>query len=250
MFELDEISYLLTVDTDYSLQEIEAELAKKSFTLGYFSPPRNEVILEQVLSEKLPNLHGLYYGELPELCVALALETPRSEVIQTHPAPRKATGPDWKNLILGSQKRLGVIYQATLKVFLKPEHTFYSFVKVPDLEASRLLEQKLRYRELIPLSYGRFESKDLPKKLAWDGSSYFLVCEWAASQGILEALRAELEKILSPEYSYRLFDIETEKREIYKLLRQALPLPWGPQDAKTENPQLEQCAEELLNILC
>jgi len=250
MFELDEISYVLTVDTDYFLSEIEAELKKKSLTLGYFHPPKNEIILEEVLSQKLPNLHGLYYGELPELCVALRLETPTGEVIQTHPAPRKATGPDWKNLILGSRKRFGIIYQVSLKVFSRPEESFYSVVKIPDFKSCIALEQKLKARELMPLSYGRFQNGSLPKKFAWESSSYFLVCEWVGNKAFLEALRAELEKILSPEYSYRLFDLEGDKKDLYPLLRETLSLPWAKEETAVSNPALEQCTEEFLNLLC
>ncbi len=99
MFEIDHLSQLVTLNSSYRLSKIEKELALEGFTLGFFAPPKNDFTLQEVLENRMGNLYGLLYGEWPDLCVGLKLESKKKEHIETQIAPRKATGPSWKNLI-------------------------------------------------------------------------------------------------------------------------------------------------------
>ena len=74
MFQIDEISHLVTVDADMKISSLEEKLNLQGFTLGYFHPPKNDFLVEEVLSRKLPNLYSLLYGELKDLVVAIGLQ--------------------------------------------------------------------------------------------------------------------------------------------------------------------------------
>ncbi len=226
MIEIDEISHLVTLETEYSLKEIEAQLAERAFTLSYFVPPANELKLEEALSKKAKNLY--LTGEWDDLCVSLQIHSKDQKNLKTFLTPRQAAGPDWKNFILGSGVSLGFIYKATLKVFHKPTHFIYLSVALPHDVASHVLEQELSLLELKPLVFARCGSMQLPKVLKLGKASHILLACWAGSRDYIDAHKRAIEACLEDRYSWKWIEGKSSQIQANKLLHERYPLsPWG-----------------------
>lgn len=227
MFEIDQISQCVAVDTDYTLHKIEEELESRGFTLGYYVPPKNEIRLDEALSQRLKNLYGTFYGELSDLCIDLQLHTPKKN-LGTFLAPRQAAGPDWKNFILGSEQALGLIYRATLKIFPQTQKSLILAVGLAHDIASHQLEQEMIRQELSPLLFGRFALPKLPKGLRVGNSSMILLTVWSGSKAWVDACKRELEERLEERYSYKWIEGEVLMKNAQKILHEKYPLtPWG-----------------------
>jgi len=250
MFEIDEISHLLKVDTDLTIAEIEKRLNPLGFTLGYFSPPNNEILLEEALSHHRVNAYGLLYGSLSELCVALQWETHHEEVMSTKIVPRKATGPDWKGMILGTGRKLGLIYQAVLKIFPHPLHLAHTLISLSTLEDSFPLEREMTRKELIPRSFARYSKAEGGRKLPLKGD-FFLLLEWAGSADRVRSLRHEAETILRrKKQPFQTLEDPQHLRMASKLLKLTLPQrPWGGGVALKEDPEAKNLEKEILEVL-
>ncbi len=228
MFTIDSFSQTLTLDTDYVLAEIEQELAKLGYTCGYFSSPNNAVTLKQALSENLPNLYALKYGELSELCVAIEWESKSGNFLCTEKIPRQATGANWKNILLGGQDSFGLIYQATLKVFLKESEKLIFLVALPSLEDCYRLEQELKRHEMLPLIFGRFNYKDLKEVYGSVRGDCFLILEWEGNEKFLTKLRGEWNHRVAAHTNYQVIErLDTQKLFSKLLRRSPVTLPWG-----------------------
>jgi FAD/FMN-containing dehydrogenase len=218
MFHIDDISHLVTVDADWKIAKIERELDLRGFTLGYFSPPRNDLLLEEALRGRAPNLYAALYGDLAEICVAVEFEGRGGLPVRTKVVPRQATGPNWKNFLLGTGRRLGLIYRATLRIHPKPRAIAFSRVGFASPEDSYALERAMERIELKPRAFGRFP-----------GSEIILILEWAAgSDGEIRAIRSAFQDLLGSRPSEWMESDSPDSSVLSRSLRRLIPsVPWG-----------------------
>lgn len=121
--KIDEISLLVTVSPKVSLKLLKQELHRRGYTLGYEPiSARPALTLQEALEKRILNHHALRYGEIDAICVSLKAQLRLTKkIITTRNVPRSATGPDFKKILIGSNKRYGKIAEATLRIHPLPE---------------------------------------------------------------------------------------------------------------------------------
>jgi alkyldihydroxyacetonephosphate synthase len=117
---IDKTSLLLTCAVDRPLAELEKQLHREGFTLGYRPVTSGRLTLRQALEKRIPNRDVLLYGGLEDLCVSLQA-TRKGEALVTRNVPRAATGPDFKKILIGSGSRYARIDKAVLRIHPRPE---------------------------------------------------------------------------------------------------------------------------------
>ncbi len=113
--KIDFISLLITCSVDRSLKDLERDLNREGFTLGYRPADKNIRTLRQALEKRGHNLNFLRYGEIEDICTSLKIRR-KGKSIVTKNVPRAATGPDFKKIFMGSEQRYGKILEATLRI--------------------------------------------------------------------------------------------------------------------------------------
>ncbi|RLI32075.1 hypothetical protein DRO66_11860 [Candidatus Bathyarchaeota archaeon] len=74
------------------------------------------------------------YGKIDDMVVSLEAVLPLGEIIRSKTIPKSSTGPQIDRLLLGSEGTLGVITEATLKIWPKPEKRELESYAFPDLK--------------------------------------------------------------------------------------------------------------------
>jgi alkyldihydroxyacetonephosphate synthase len=122
---LDETSHLATFEAGVSGPEIEKRLNAHGYTLGHFPQSFELSTLGGWIVTRSSGQQSYHYGRIENLFAGGHLETPLGSLdLPTHPA--SAAGPDLKQVLLGSEGRLGVVTRATLRVRRIPEfEAFY-----------------------------------------------------------------------------------------------------------------------------
>jgi len=115
--DIDIVSGTVTVQTGISMAELQRELEERGFSMGFPARPWRQEPLGAVLSAALDSHWGPRYGAMEEQVVALGVVLPDGTVAHSRAAPRKAVGPDFDRLFLGSRGRFGIVFQATLRLF-------------------------------------------------------------------------------------------------------------------------------------
>lgn len=130
---LDETSHLATFGAGTLGPYVEAQLRTHGFTLGHYPQSFEQSSLGGWIAARSSGQQSLGYGRIESLFAGGTIETPSGQIIL--PAmPASAAGPDLRQLILGSEGRLGVITEATVRVRPIPEsETFYGLM-LPDWE--------------------------------------------------------------------------------------------------------------------
>ncbi len=122
---LDETSHLATFEAGISGPEIEKQLNQHGYTLGHFPQSFEFSTLGGWIATRSSGQQSYHYGRIEALFAGGHMETPTGSLeLPVHPA--SAAGPDLKQVVLGSEGRLGVLTRATLRVRLLPEfEAFY-----------------------------------------------------------------------------------------------------------------------------
>ncbi|MDP8225887.1 MAG: FAD-binding oxidoreductase [Candidatus Lernaella stagnicola] len=122
---------------------LERELNAKGYTLGHFPGSLGTSTLGGYLATRSAGMAATYYGGIERILISLQVVLPDGTVVQTRTTPRRATGPDFNHLFLGSEGTLGVITHTHLRIHALPDMYGYrglAFKKFEDgLKAVRLI---------------------------------------------------------------------------------------------------------------
>ncbi|MCB0033673.1 MAG: FAD-binding oxidoreductase, partial [Anaerolineales bacterium] len=111
----DSNSHLATFDAGVSGPNLEAQLRAKGFTLGHFPQSFEYSTLGGWIVTRSSGQQSRGYGRIEDLFAGGKLMAPAGDLIMP-PLPASAAGPDLRQLVLGSEGRLGIITEATVRI--------------------------------------------------------------------------------------------------------------------------------------
>ncbi len=133
LLDLDEKSLLATFGAGVAGPELEARLQEHGYTLGHFPQSFEYSTLGGWIASRSSGQQSLRYGRIEKLFAGGRMLSPSGK-IDLPPFPASAAGPDVRELVLGSEGRLGIITQATVRVTPRPEKESFHAVFFPDFE--------------------------------------------------------------------------------------------------------------------
>jgi alkyldihydroxyacetonephosphate synthase len=124
LLDLDEESRLARLQPGLRGPQAEALLAEHGYTIGHFPQSFEYATLGGFAAARSSGQGSAGYGRFDELVLALEVATPAG-TIKLGRAPRTATGPDLRQLFLGSEGALGIITSLSVQVRPAPERRWY-----------------------------------------------------------------------------------------------------------------------------
>ncbi|MGQ9599376.1 MAG: FAD-binding oxidoreductase [Anaerolineae bacterium] len=156
LFQFDETSRLATFGAGILGPDLEAQLRARGYTLGHFPQSFEFSTLGGWVATRSSGQQSLGYGRIEALFAGGHLETPRGELVLP-PFPASAAGPDLRQVILGSEGRLGILTRVTVRVSPLPEQEAFHAVFFPDFDRGREAARNLAQAGL-PLSMLRLSN--------------------------------------------------------------------------------------------
>jgi alkyldihydroxyacetonephosphate synthase len=117
---VDDVSRLATVQAGALGPDLERQLNAQGWTLGHFPDSFAHSTLGGWIATRSSGMQSDRYGDIGDLTRAVRVVTP-SGLLVTRPVPSTSTGPSVREMVLGSEGRLGVITEATLHVRRVPQ---------------------------------------------------------------------------------------------------------------------------------
>ncbi len=121
LFALDEVSHLATFGAGATGPVVEAALRAQGYTLGHFPQSFELSTLGGWIATRSSGQQSLWYGRPRDFFVGGRMIAPEGG-LDLPIIPASAAGPDWRHLVLGSEGRLGIITQATVRVRRLPKY--------------------------------------------------------------------------------------------------------------------------------
>jgi alkyldihydroxyacetonephosphate synthase len=153
---LDEHSRLATFEAGIPGPLLEESLAARSYTLGHFPQSFELSTLGGWIATRSSGQQSYYYGRIEELFAGGEVETAVG-TLTLPPLPASAAGPDLRQLVLGSEGRLGVITRATVRIHPTPKAEGFYAVFFPDWQAGLAAVRAIAQTDL-PLSMLRLSN--------------------------------------------------------------------------------------------
>jgi alkyldihydroxyacetonephosphate synthase len=142
MEELDTESLLATFGAGISGPDLEAQLRARGLTLGHFPQSFEYSTLGGWVATRSSGQQSLRYGRIEKLFAGGRLVSPTG-VLNLPAFPASAAGPVLREMVLGSEGRLGILTQAVVRVSLIPEEEEFHAVFFPDFQHGIEAEQQI-----------------------------------------------------------------------------------------------------------
>ncbi|MDH4142212.1 MAG: FAD-binding oxidoreductase [Chloroflexota bacterium] len=184
--EIDAASGLATFGAGTTGPAIEASLAGSGMTLGHYPQSFEYSTLGGWVATRSAGQESLGYGRIERLFAGGHVETPAGPM-DLPPFPASAAGPDLRELILGSEGRIGIITDAIVRAVRRPQRDQVRAYSVPDwpraVELARSLAQAglglsmvrvatpLETATTLALAVGDRNRRWLRRYLRWRGQS-------------------------------------------------------------------------------
>ncbi len=152
----DDKSQLATFGAGVSGPELEAQLRAMGFTLGHFPQSFELSTLGGWIATRSTGQQSLGYGRIEDLFTGGTVISPAG-VLELLPHPASAAGPDLRQLVLGSEGRMGIITKATVRTSLLPEREEFHAVFFPDFEQGQTAVRQM-VQARLPLSMLRLST--------------------------------------------------------------------------------------------
>jgi alkyldihydroxyacetonephosphate synthase len=141
---LDEHSRLATFGAGIAGPDLERVLGTHGYTLGHFPQSFELSTLGGWVVTRSSGQQSIRYGRIEQLFAGGRLESPAG-TLEMPPFPASAAGPDLRQLVLGSEGRLGILTEATVRLTPIPEKEAFHAIFFPGwaeaLTAARRLAQ-------------------------------------------------------------------------------------------------------------
>lgn len=133
-------------------QDLERELKNLGFTTGHEPDSYEFSSLGGWIATRASGMKKNIYGNIEDLAVHVKMATPKGTLQKNCQVPRMSCGPDFNNIILGSEGTLGVVTEVILKIRPLPQCKKYGSVVFPNFESGVQFMREVARQRCQPAS--------------------------------------------------------------------------------------------------
>jgi len=153
LLQLDRMSQIATFGAGTPGPLVESQLKPMGFTLGHFPQSWELSTVGGWVASRSSGQQSLRYGRIEQLFAGGSVETTEGTLdIPTIPA--SSAGPDVREMLLGSEGRMGIITEVKVRVTPLPEQEHFHVVFFPNWESATSAVREIVQKK-IPLSMMR-----------------------------------------------------------------------------------------------
>lgn len=150
LMDLDKESQIATFGAGTPGPLLESQLRAQGYTLGHFPQSFELSTVGGWVASRSSGQQSLRYGRIEQLFAGGRVETLKGTL--TLPTiPASSAGPDVREMILGSEGRLGIITEVKVRVTPLPQQERFHVAFFPSWDAARTAARQL-VQQRIPLS--------------------------------------------------------------------------------------------------
>ncbi len=189
------LSHIAVCQTGILGVHLEQELNRRGFSLGHFPGSFGTATLGGYLSTRSAGQAATAYGKIEDMVVSLQAVLADGTVIHTRTAPRRATGPDFNHVLLGSEGSLAILTRAHMRIHLLPAARVFCSLSFSKLDAALETLRLILRTGLRPTIARVSDEADTsvtmnPLGMSLKGCLLVLVFDGRTSQVELESARA------------------------------------------------------------
>ena len=156
--DLGRMNQVIDIDTDSGLARIQAgaqgpdleeQLSAQGWVLGHYPDSFTHSTLGGWVATRSSGMQSDKYGDISDIARGMRVVMP-GKVLEVRPLPHTSTGPSVREMVLGSEGRLGVITEVTVQVHRIPEVRVILGYLFPSWEAGLAAMQEISTSDAHP----------------------------------------------------------------------------------------------------
>jgi len=120
VIDIDQESGLARVQAGVQGPDLEEQLTGQGWTMGHYPDSFTHSTLGGWVATRSSGMQSDKYGDISDIARGMRVVMP-GKVLEVRPLPHTSTGPSVREMVLGSEGRLGVITEVTVQVHRIPE---------------------------------------------------------------------------------------------------------------------------------
>ena len=149
LVSIDEESGLAVIQAGALGPDLEQQLNAKGWTIGHFPDSFTHSSLGGWIATRSSGMQSDKYGDIADIVRGLRVVRPGG-ILVIRPIPSASTGPSVREMIVGSEGRLGIITEATVQVHRTPaKRDVYGYF-FPNWEAGTAAMQEIAESDAAP----------------------------------------------------------------------------------------------------
>ncbi|HWP58244.1 MAG TPA: FAD-binding oxidoreductase [Candidatus Acidoferrales bacterium] len=147
---IDKRSFTATAQAGVVLEDLEKALNRQGLILGHDPWTLPVATVGGAISTNSLGYRGARYGSMGDQVLGLEVVLPMGEILRTRAVPKSSTGISLKHLFIGAEGCLGVITEATVRVFPAPEKRALFGFSFSSFEQGYGAIEKIFARGIVP----------------------------------------------------------------------------------------------------
>ncbi|QEE17120.1 FAD-binding oxidoreductase [Promethearchaeum syntrophicum] len=119
--KINQTNMTVTVGTGLNGAVLERHLNEHGFRMGHIPQSIRTSTIGGYIAHRAAGQFSGIYGKMEDIVLSMEIVLPTGEIIKTKTYPRASVGPMVDRLFLGSEGTLGIVTEATCKIWPMPE---------------------------------------------------------------------------------------------------------------------------------
>jgi alkyldihydroxyacetonephosphate synthase len=149
LIDIDEESGLARIQAGVLGPDLEEQLGGRGWVLGHYPDSFTHSTLGGWVATRSSGMQSDKYGDISDIARGMRVVMP-GKVLEVRPIPATSTGPSVREMVLGSEGRLGVITEVTVQVRRIPEVRVILGYLFPSWEAGLAAMQEISTSDAHP----------------------------------------------------------------------------------------------------
>ncbi len=141
--KIDTHNLLATFEAGFRGSDAETALNKQGLILGHYPQSMSVSSVGGWVATRACGQFSTAYGSIEDMVFGLEVVLPNGDIIETRQTPRAASGPDLKEIFLGSEGTLGIVTAVTFSVRWKPQKQDTTAFYMPDMATGFNLQRNI-----------------------------------------------------------------------------------------------------------
>ncbi len=160
IFEIDHESMTVKVEAGVIGIDLEEEVNRHGYTMGHTPTSLRSSNVGGFIATRSGGSLSSLYGKIEDLTLGLQVVLPDGSIVECKSVPRHSVGPDLRQLFIGSEGVLGIITEATLRLFLIPEERRFRSFSFPDVHSGLEAIRNIFRIEITPSIVRLYDPED------------------------------------------------------------------------------------------
>ena len=188
VIDIDEQSGLARIQAGAQGPDLEEQLGARGWVLGHYPDSFTHSTLGGWVATRSSGMQSDKYGDISDIARGMRVVMP-GKVLQIRPLPHTSTGPSVREMVLGSEGRLGVITEVTVQVHQVPDVRLILGYLFPSWESGLAAMQEISTSDAHPSITRVSDGKETAFSFATRKKSSGISISSLISKGLMKLLQ-------------------------------------------------------------